>query len=251
MTRISSRILQAEPEYRAASQFRRTCFSADRSYFWPDREVWTAENVAIALGAFDNRNAANEGSFFERLRVQLDLLPTEVTILAAESLAFYYLFPHSSTFKSTNKQARVAEILAWKSLSAPKQVLEQTFSDGIGGVGIYYFSAPQAIITCFLTFILKGKQQNIDFGDAVQCRSLFAEIAHLPGCGTARNAFLHLAFPDDFEPIVSDSDRKAIIKKYSTLIQSEDDADRALRRIRESLSTSDPASSFSFYAPDV
>jgi hypothetical protein len=67
---------------------------------------------------------------------------------------------------------------------------------------------------------------------------------------TASHALCHLLFPDSFEAIISDEQRRRIMSKYQSMFSNHDDSDKALREIRDKLSE-DLGRDFSFYDEDV
>src|SRR5205823_9403710 len=78
-------------------------------------------------------------SFEEKLRDQVSPLSEDANRVAAEAVAFYYLFP--SRMSAKTKRENVQNILSWRFAGSPPSltVLERAFAaGGIGGTGTHY-----------------------------------------------------------------------------------------------------------------
>lgn len=237
------------PEYRAAQQIRNRCLEADRSYLWPDMELWTESNLAALEDAINSAQTSPDLSYMERLRLQVEPHSAALTALIAEASIIYYLFPHSSTIRAETKIRRVAEILAWRQIAYPADILQATFGDGVGSGGTYYITAQHSVIMALIAWAKRGKQQRIDFSSPAAAQTVFYSLADQTGSTTARNAFMHIFYPSDFEPIVSMQHKKQIISRFGGDSDS-DDVDAALRNIRRDLESSF-GPGFSFYEDRV
>jgi hypothetical protein len=237
----------ATAEYATAELFRLASFASAESYLYPGRAAWTLSNLEAALFALKSREDAPAGSsFLSRLKLQLDAVSEEVHIVVAESLLFYYLFPDSQTVRKDTKIARVAEVLSWKNFAVPRR-LEESFGDGVGGVGTHYMSAQPYVMGFILEFVQLGKLRKISFDDPSQCQDVADGIrASAKHVGEARHALLHLLFPDIFEPIVSERHKARIVEHFKDFAHGESDPDVALRAIRTALSA-DADTNISFY----
>ena len=84
--------LDAGPIYQAARQWAQSCLVGDKSAFYDELQLWTAE----VLNELDKRFVRNadegEGDFFDKLRAQLSEGSAECRKLMAEILWILMLF---------------------------------------------------------------------------------------------------------------------------------------------------------------
>src|SRR5437660_4747389 len=103
---------ESTAEYRSAEAFRRQCFSGHKSYLWPARGVWTAENVETLLAAFMGRPDERSGvSFLQKWQEQLSDQDEDVHRLAADVLTFYYLFPTTAVIRKIKKIEKIRAVI--------------------------------------------------------------------------------------------------------------------------------------------
>lgn len=242
---ITSRTI-ADREYETAAYIVADCFASSRSYLYPDRPAWARQTLERAVAVLASKTpAAEDASFSAQLRQQLASEDDLVTVVFADTLVFYYLFPDH--VRRETKVDRITDVLSWKNMHVPGERLGASFGNGIGRVGTHYLSAQHHVVRFFIQFALQGKGDNIDFGDARACERVADAIsASTKHVSDARNALLHLIFPALYEPIVSQRHKQMITKRYALAETAALDTESALRLIRSRLS-SEQGSNVSFY----
>src|SRR4051812_8345029 len=98
--------------YEVADLYRQRCLIDRQSLLWPDSAAWTPENISRLYSAFMDNPAPGGGSFFEKWHDQLAAEPDDVHRVAADVIAFYFLFP--SNIGREAKLAGVREVIRWK-----------------------------------------------------------------------------------------------------------------------------------------
>lgn len=233
------------PIYDAAAAWKENCFLADGSALSDGGSLWTN----TLLGELDQRFVKNldagEGDFLSKLKVQLAEGSPDCRQLMAESLWLTLLFP--SNVGAAKKRENVLEIWSWsgEDLSATHSLLEDSVLEGIGSAGTAYNTHRWRELV-FLIGALRDFKAR-DAADREQIASdPWAFSGWLSGLPEARHRQLihilpHLLFPDTFERISSEGDKRLIlagfgdttekeIKKWSTV-----EIDRALFKLRRRL----------------
>lgn len=233
------------PIYDAAATWKDNCFLADGSVLSEGGNLWTTN----LLGEIDQRFVKNldagEGDFLLKLQVQLSEGSPDCRRLMAESLWLTLLFP--SNVGAAKKRENVQEIWSWsgEDLSATHPLLADAVLEGIGSAGTAYNTHRWRELI-FLIGALRDFKAR-DAADREQIASdPWAFSGWLSGLPEARHRQLihilpHLLFPDTFERISSESDKRLIlagfgdttekeIKKWSTV-----EIDRALLELRRRL----------------
>jgi len=207
--------------------------------------LWTTS----LLGELDQRFVKNldagEGDFLSKLKVQLSEGSPDCRRLMAESLWLTLLFP--SNVSAAKKRENVQEIwsCSGEDLSATHPLLADAVLEGIGSAGTAYNTHRWRE----LVFLI-GALQDFKVRDAADREQIasdpWAFSGWLSGLPEARHRQLihilpHLLFPDTFERISSEGDKRLIlagfgdtpekeIKKWSTV-----EIDRALLELRRRL----------------
>ena len=104
----------ADAVYEVVDLFRQRCLVAGQSLLWPDRHAWTIGTIDVLVGAILGRDDSGEGIFLDKLRDQLADEPDDVLRVAADTLAFYFLFPRSSTVGPEKKLEAIQAIVGWR-----------------------------------------------------------------------------------------------------------------------------------------
>ncbi|WP_299363811.1 AAA family ATPase [uncultured Paracoccus sp.] len=233
------------PIYDAAAAWKKNCFLADGSALSDGGNLWTN----TLLGELDQRFVKNldagEGDFLSKLKVQLSEGSPDCRKLMAESLWLTLLFP--SNVGAAKKRENVLEIWSWSGddLSATHPLLADAVLEGIGSAGTAYNTHRWRE----LVFLI-GALQDFKARDGSEREQIasdpWAFSGWLSGLPEARHRQLihilpHLLFPDTFERISSEGDKRLIlagfgdtpekeIKKWSTV-----EIDRALLELRRRL----------------
>ena len=233
------------PIYDAAAVWKDHCLLADGSALSEGRNLWTY----ILLGELDQRFVKNldagEGDFLSKLKVQLSEGSPDCRQLMAESLWLTLLFP--SNVGAAKKRENVSEIWSWsgEDLNATHPLLEDAVLEGIGSAGTAYNTHRWRELV-FLIGALRDFKAR-DASDREQIASdPWAFSGWLSGLPEARHRQLihilpHLLFPDTFERISSEGDKRLILAGFSDTPEKEIrkwstvEIDRALLELRRRL----------------
>ncbi len=241
----------AERIYDVAAQFRRRCLAGGRSLLWPDIPAWTPENIdALYAALVDGAIHGNDQSFAEKFRQQLAPLGDDVARVAADVVAFYYLF--ASDVRPATKIGGVREVLAWK-LSGEEDPpawpeVEAAFAHGIGSVGLFYKANKPDSIAYLLAVAGQARRDPRAVEDDDALVGLADDVqARVPNSIAARNVLLHLLLPDRFERIASSGHKRRIVAAFSGHAAGIEDVDEALRAVRAGLIEAGSPDAFDFY----
>jgi 5-methylcytosine-specific restriction protein B len=233
------------PIYDAAGAWKESCFLADGSALRQDRNLWTNTLLNELDQRFVKNLDAGEGDFLSKLKVQLSEGSPNCRQLMAESLWLTLLFP--SNVGPAKKRENVLEIWSWsgEDLSPTHPLLADAVLEGIGSAGTAYNTHRWRE----LVFLI-GALRDFKTRDASDRKEIaagpWAFSAWLSGLSDARHRQLihilpHLLFPDTFERISSEGDKRFIlagfgdtpekeIRKWSTV-----EIDQALLELRRRL----------------
>lgn len=239
--------------YDAAGVFAEEGLRRDGSLFTPGRSIWTIEG----LTAVDDRVASKigEGSWIQRLAVQLEDLPPEQVQLGAE-LTYVMLLPQSDTHAPT-KRAHLHRILA---LLAEPLTIPGHLDDALGGdQAVANFSSAKSYSPELLRFVarlaihLKGLSDD-ERDAALSDPWRFREVTEAVRTSTDRmmaNAIKHMLFPETFDYMISPDQRSQLIGAFRAApgVDGLPNDDRQIERIRELASTS--AKVVNFYSEAV
>jgi hypothetical protein len=199
---------------------------------------------------FDNALYDAEGTFDQKLQLQLEALPDDVHRIAADISALYYVYPHEITVET--KAARVGSAagpeleltidpVAWSDLL-------EAFKLGNGRVGQFYLTNKPAYFRFVIELALACKSEGITETDDDSLIRAANRIRHtVPRTTPARHAVLHLLVPDRFERTVSGEHRKAMLAAFGDLAPGIDDEDDALFAIRQVLAARSGDPEFDYY----
>jgi len=103
--------------YEASERFRGECLLKDGSLLFDAESVWTEDHVEHLRRVFVEAPDESGRRFLEKFRDQVQPTGPQVTRLAAEVVAAYFLFPSNVT--GDRKRPVVNEILSWSGDSLP------------------------------------------------------------------------------------------------------------------------------------
>lgn len=240
--------------YAVADLFRQRCLVGDASLLWPDRTAWTLANIDALWDTSIGRPDEGKRSFMEKWHDQLAGQSPDVHRVAADVMAFYYLFP--SNIGLVAKLAGVREVISWKLAEDPPAAmlteLTEAFGQQIGHAGIYYLTGRVSQIAYYLEFARRLKRDGVDPFDPEACQRLADSIrGEIGGSAGARNILLHLLFPDRYEDTASDDYKHRIVAGFHEYAGAADDLDQALLAIRTALAGRMGGFDFDFYRPDI
>lgn len=233
------------PIYMAAATWKENCFLADGSALSDGGSLWTNTLLGELDQHFVRNLDAGEGDFLSKLKAQLSEGSPDCRQLMAESLWLTLLFP--SNIGAAKKRENVLEIWSWsgEELSATHPLLEDSVLEGIGSAGTAYNTHRWRELV-FLIGALRDFKARDASGRKQMALDPWAFSGWLSGLPEARHRQLihilpHLLFPDTFERISSEGDKRQIlagfgdtpekeIRKWSTV-----EIDRALLELRRRL----------------
>jgi len=238
--------------YEAANLFRDRCLVEGGSFLWPEHHVWTPETITALLDAFTGENAIEgQGTFFEKWRRQLAEQPEAVHRVAADIIAFYYLFPLN--IGRDKKLADVRMVSGWKLAHDLPNLgfLERAYSASVGHAGMLYSTGRPWQVIFYLEFVRDLLSKGLEPTDRDVCKHLADHVkSRLKSSNPARNILLHLLFPFRFERIASDSFKQKIVGAFHDKSGGVEDIDDALENIRSSL-VKEYGENFDFYDENI
>ncbi len=125
----------AEAAYEVANQFRERCLAGEKSLLWQDRAVWTRDNLDALCEAFAGSELGG-GNFQVNLRTRLNEQPPDVRRIAADLLAFYYVFPEDiSQLTKLNRVRRfIRDTLGDTEVPPDLELFDGAFASGQYGM---------------------------------------------------------------------------------------------------------------------
>jgi hypothetical protein len=237
--------------YDLAQQFRERCLFGESSLLWPDARAWTTENIeALHEAMFQHALYGSEGTFDQKLQLQLAPLSDDVHRIAADVSALYYLYP--SNINQATKIKRLQFVIGQRlepTLDLDRwNQLTSAFALGVGNVGQFYSTNKPSYFRFVLDLALACRTEGISAqDDASLMRAANQLAATVPRTATARHAVLHLFIPDRFERTVSETQRSRIIAAFPKEATGHADRDEALLAIRTVLSQRHGGEHFDFY----
>lgn len=225
----------------------------DGSAFSPGRAVWTVAMSASLHERFVQMPPPAQGSYLERLEIQLRGADDVVIQLAAE-LQYDLLLP--TMVSGPRKVATIRRILGFMESPAdlperlvgalfhgfihhPQPVLEgQRFARlEDDSVGAFRMPRPETQIQFLIAFgeawkRLPAEAQNAALDDPWTFKQFLFELPP-NGASPQREGLLHLVHPSVFDAVLSREHKQLIAKHFATLIPGVDaDVDRQLVAIR-------------------
>ena len=234
-----------KPIYDAAAQWRTTCLENDTSVLAEGRSLWSPALLDELDRCFVNNLDEGEGNFWEKLRAQLSTGTPACRQLMAEHLWILMLF--QSNIGAATKRKNVCQVWSWsgEELSEGHPLLDDAVLEGIGSAGTAYNTDRWRELVCLIAGARDFKRRGKDERTGVLAEPwAFAE--WLNGIPEARNRQLrhilaHLLYPDAFERISSEKDKRRILAALSQTPEKEIrrwsliDIDRTLLDLRSRL----------------
>ena len=238
--------------YEIADLFRQRCLLEAKSLLWPERSAWTLSNTTALWAAFMGHPDTGKRTFLEKWHDQLLNESPDAHRVAADLVVLYQLFP--TNIGRAAKMRELETIIAWKLSKDPPDlnILKRAFDNGLGSPGIQYLTGKPAQIAFYLQFSIRIARSKIDPHNAQACKDLADLVrAEVPQSGAARHILLHLLFPDKFEWIASEAQRRRIVEVFSADAGAASDQDAALFNIRGALQQRLGREIVDFYDRDI
>ena len=234
-----------DPIYDAAQKWRERSLASGLSVLSDKEGLWTRDFLNELDQRFVNNLDAGEGDFLSKLKVQLSEGSADSRQLMAEMLWLTLLFP--SNVGAAKKRENVLEIWSWsgQDLNAAHPLLADGALEGIGSAGTAYNTHRWRELVFLIGALRDFKARDASEREQI-ASDPWAFSGWLSSLSEARHRQLihilpHLLFPDTFERISSEGDKRQIlagfgdtpekeIKKWSTV-----EIDRALLELRRRL----------------
>lgn len=235
-----------EPLYKVFRDFLKLCLIENRSLLWPNKDIWTPENVAeVKRRMVDAPILGRDLSFEVKLQKQIHGGSSDLWAIVCD-IYFVYFLP-STHITLERKQKDIHWAAQQGNLSSPTSDAAIWDAQKVGFTRTtqkYHLKYAQFWLILLFADHLK-RQQNpgaiIDDHQEFQ-RILDMIIESIPNkvdrANDMRHAMLYMAFPDLYERSISTRDKERILEKYRGQIVDADysDLDEAIRKIRKSLS---------------
>lgn len=234
-----------QPLYEQFHLFIDRCLIDDRSFLWPDRTLWTAENVRTVHDLYVNSPVVEKGMRFEeQLQVQLQEMDQALWGIIADIYAAYYL--PTSSVRVVKKQERVIWAASKAGFAVPN--LPELWEAQAAGfvtttVTTVTYNSKFKQFSLFLRMALQIKVQpdrQKFFQDHDLLQNLLDEILtnQMPSGEKAhdlRHAILYLTYPEYYERSISNRDKAKIVEYYAPQfgLTPSADVDADIFKIRE------------------
>src|SRR6516225_5005535 len=123
-----------EPILRAGEEWRLRTLLRDGSLF-SENALWTEQNLRSLEKYYVNQLDDTDGTFLEKLKIQLESAPAETKQLAAEMTWVMLLCPSNVTAETKNEQVRLIWSWSGDTLGENVDLLSPQVLIGIGSTG--------------------------------------------------------------------------------------------------------------------
>ena len=238
------------PIYAAADLFVERALRRDDSLFTPGRSIWSLPNLEDLRDRFIGKPDTSKDTFDEKFQRQLAGASDEVIQLSAEIVFVYWLAAHQ--VKANTKRESVERILSWgkNPVSVPDD-LAGAFGTGLASTGFAFLTQKNRQVAFLVEFGIRWKraaeeERGTWLADPWAFKTQVFSAAQ-PGAQAEQHALLHLVFPETFEDIISQSQKKRIAECFADqVVEPSDDVDRRILAIRSAL-TPTYGTGFAFY----
>lgn len=248
---------QAEQILKAASEWRQRCLINGGSLF-SNKNLWDSQHLVEIERDVVNSQLELEGNFIHRLKEQLASVTPEAKQLTAEMLWLLFLCASNISVRTKREQITTIWELAGEALNNDNPLLKDAVLSGVGsaGTGFNTFRAREFayltnVLKALLALSLAEREARLSDGFA------FAEwLSIIPENASRqfRHMLMFMLFPDEFERIFSNNDRRIIIHAFRPQQKEELSAvgmDRALLEIRREQEGKQNSKQIDFYVPPL
>ena len=235
----------------AAKAWRDRCFMKDGSIFG-DEPLWTPDNIDKLRERFtgDNLIAGKKLDFFEKVEKQLEGTEPKVTQLAAEGFYFLYLIPLARLIRPETKRNNIKRIWGLSGCPMPESdYLADPILEGTAHPGPQYLPNLYRELFSLLDVAAEWKSLPDDRKASLigHAHWNFAEWidSHTEGNPQTRHAILFFLHPDYFEPCVSLTDKRKLVRNLENRLPENlrlkdknaptKEIDKVIYRIRQDL----------------
>lgn len=244
-----ARRIQDQTLYDTFDLFKNRCLLKDSSLLWPDRPLWTPENLKKWKERVIDSPDLGTQSFTEKLERQLGESYPELWGITADLHYVYYLPSVNIKLDTRLKNIQwAAEKAGYDLPDFDNPIWEAHRKMGFCKTSFKYHIR-YAQLSLLVLFAIKVKEQQdrrAVLEDAHRVQMLLEEILDsipnkMDRAIDMRHAILYLMFPDQYERIISTSDKQQIAEYYKKYISTPtDDLDQQILQIREKLSKAHP-----------
>lgn len=233
------------PIYDAAAAWKIRSLLADESVFFESEHLWTSALLDELDQCFVKNLHEGEGDFLSKLKTQMSAGSPECQQLMAENLWLLLLF--QSNIGPARKRENVREVWSWSAehLDESHPLLGDAVLEGIGSAGTAYNTQRWRELVFLIGAVRDLKRREAGDRKAI-LDDPWAFSGWLSGLPEARNRQLrhilpHLLFPESFERISSEGDKRLILAGFSNTPEKEikkwstTEIDRALLELRRRL----------------
>ena len=230
------------PILSAAKEWRERCLLKGESLFGQEK-IWNKKNIDDLVKYFVNDSKEREGSFLQKLEEQLEPADPNVKKLAAEMYWVMMLCPHKKTEGAVEREiTRIKHTWGWPSEDDQENpLLKKSMLSGVGvdrafsrnpHLDLKYFVR---MLSSFFSLNYQKKSELIangwHFAEWLEKEKISKKNPY-----QLRHMLLFLLFPDDFERLFRNKDRKKIFDSLSQNGKTPDtsiEIDRLLRKKRK------------------
>ncbi len=207
------------PILAAADHWKRAALVSGGSVF-SGEPLWTIENLDALRRDFVAKPDLGQGTFQGNLKNQLAQSPAPAKKLAAEMMWLLYLCPSSLTIE--HKRQVVGTVWSWANDTLPQtQWLSEAVLGGIGSAGPGFNQNQWRELAFLITFarafreLAEGQRASV----LADPWSFDEWLKIVPDWESRqfRHMLLFLLFPDDFERIFAQRDRKSVALSFGNL----------------------------------
>ena len=248
---------QADQILEAASEWRQRCLINGGSLF-SNKNLWDSQHLAEIERDVVNSQLELEGNFIHRLKEQLASVSPEAKQLTAEMLWLLFLCASNISVRTKREQITTIWGLDNEPLNSDNPLLKDTVLSGVGSAGTG-FNTFRAREFAYLTNVIKAllAQPSAEREARLSDGFTFAEwLSVIPENASRqfRHMLMFMLFPDDFERIFSNNERRIIIHAFKPQQKEELSAvgmDRALLEIRREQEEKQNSKQLDFYVPPL
>ena len=247
-----ARLKHAAAVLDAAARWKHQCLAASESVFSGER-LWTREHFEQLHVHFVEKPDSGSDPFYDKLRRQLDPAPPEAKRLWAEVTWAFYLIVRSHVIRPLTKIDQIRMVWGWSGASFPDDhwALREEVLTGVSHPGTAYnthrWREFRFIVSTMRDwFGLSAEKRGALLADPWEFAEWIYGRPFVEGRQFQR-ACLYLLFPDSFEPILTASHKKTIVKAFTREwnepapdSDTEMALDRALLEIRKRLEAENP-----------
>ena len=245
----------------AAEYWRDRCLIGERALF-ADSYLWIRPYFQELHSLFVENPDESKAPFLVKLQRQLSPGSPNTKCLWAEMTWLYRLIQDRRSMKPETKRAQIAEAWKWSGRDYPEAhelLSDRVLGAGVINPGIGYNTNAWMEFRFFVTamvawFSLGRTERGSLLGQPWDFTSWLDATEYAPN-RMFRHALLFLLFPAHFEPIVSTTDKKKIVRRLYHGDRIDDsnqvEVDQAILAIRSRLEDEHPGEELHFYESPI